>query len=189
LAKTNWDFNPLFYCIESASKAPSYDQYSAGVTPTIRSIIELQLMDDEKFLRESVFEIHGEKELSFLNAKGFLSVSDAAEKRAKYYWDQAQRGGYTDQIKFSYAALLKMALIKKQSKQPPFKKIEKLQLFMRRELGCFLAREFHLAYHYFVGLLPRLVIVEKNIAFDEAKKNLRATAWSYSCPVRQSTRP
>lgn len=177
LAKTNWDYNPFFYCIESASKAPSYGQYFAGVTPTLRSIIELQLMNEDKFRRENVFEIHHEKEISFLKANGFQSVQEAAEKRAKLFWDQAQGGEYFNQIQLSYAALLKMSLIKNQLKQPPFKKMEKLRLFMKKELGCFLAREFHLAYHYFTGVLPRLVIVEKNLKFEKAKKNLRATAW------------
>ncbi|MEQ1532090.1 MAG: hypothetical protein HOO97_03235 [Sideroxydans sp.] len=177
LAKSNWDYNPFFYCLESASKSYDYKKYLNGVTPTIRSIIELQLMNDEKLRRENTFEIDQKKMRSFLSSKGFCSILDAAEKRAQYYWEQTQEAGYITQLQFSYAVLLKIALIKNQSKQPAFKKIEKLLLFMRRELGCVLAREFHLAYYYFAGSLPRLIIVEKNILFEDVKKNLLATTW------------
>ncbi|WP_208910498.1 hypothetical protein [Paracidovorax avenae] len=82
-------------------------------------------------------------------------------------------------IEATRIALIKMILIHKceQPKASPARKHEEFIRFLRKDLGIMLAREAHLALHYFCDRAGKLLGIQSNTSVEKALGTVRSTAW------------
>lgn len=79
-------------------------------------------------------------------------------------------------LDYTYAALLKMVLIHKGSRQKVVKKMQILSDFLEREFNLVLGREHTIAAYYFSDRLPpRFVTLESDMSFDKVRQRLHST--------------
>lgn len=175
--KSNIDFNPLFYLIESYCKS-SLDNFMKYVPPVLTSLLTLQGMASEPFLvgrevvsRPDAFnhyaKIYGPAE----------TYEECANNWARQFSEDEEMKGMIPLIQATYAAVLKMALIEKKDRKPIENKLEDFENFMTNDLGMRMGRESQLATMYFSGLAGSLIGVQPKSNLENAKRDLKATAW------------
>ncbi|WP_444932508.1 hypothetical protein [Microbulbifer sp. JTAC008] len=176
LSEVNCDYSPIFYVMESFFKSDESEFYE-NVPKALASILKLHSMCESTFV-----------------SKGLISVKD---KETKHYFDLYEASDYegcglnwakkivknikdTDieyKIKLIYSCLLKMVLIKFEDNKGVYKKSEAFENFMINDLGVRLARESSLAIYYFCNLAGKFINTQTNMAAEDAKHDLKATAW------------
>ena len=167
-----WDFNPFFYIMEATTKAafgtalPWTQRYNS-------SILKLQTMDDEVFLRSGdiVPDVHKIEE--YVERHGALPFEATAASIVTNIHRVAAKAGAI-QLQATYACLLKIGLIQ-QKKTSQEKKWEELFSFFNNDLGVFLAREAIVACLHFRGQSLKFIPIERRA--NDVKRKLLASTW------------
>lgn len=173
-----WDVNPLFYCLEHLSKS-SPSIFRKNAIRRLASIIRIHVADANIFL--STGELRSDQSLldGTLMEGGASSIEELAEKRVDNILSGYDAAMLRDMLEASQVALIKMVLIEKQElpKASLQEKLKGFHDFVDAVFGVQMAREAHLAAHYFAGLAGSLLGIQASTPAERAIRTIRATAW------------
>jgi hypothetical protein len=176
LSEVNCDYSPMFYVMESFFKSDESEFYE-NVPKALASILKLHSMCKSSFISSREISIKSGA------AKYYFDLYQADDYEAcGFSWARKivkdiKNIGIEHKIKLIYACLLKMVLIKFADNKGVYKKSEAFEHFMIDELGVRLARESSLAIYYFCNLAGKFINTQANMAVEDAKHDLKATAW------------
>lgn len=173
-----WDVNPLFYCLEHLSKS-SPDQFRKNAVRRVASIIHVHVADVDRFLDDGTLEPNPDAMAATLDAASAQSIEALAEMRVDSIIKRYDAAMLRDMLAASQIILIKMVLIEKQElpKATLEDKLDALHGFVESALGVQMAREAHLAAHYFAGLAGSLLGIQSTTSADRALRIVRSTAW------------
>jgi hypothetical protein len=174
--KMKFDYNPLFYLIESFCKSTK-DNFIRTVTPVITSILHLHCMDEEYFLSDRGLRLKPEAVKYYCEKHKSGTLHDCANKWVNEFIADWSNKMHTEMIEFSYACLLKMVLIHKKDNRGLYYKMTEFEEFMENSLGVRFGRESQLAAFYFAELAGAFINTQANMKIDDAIHDLKATAW------------
>ena len=167
------DFNPFFYYIEGVleNKQPSHASYLSSS----ESMLRLHTMDGQYFL--SCGEIRIDPRLLDLYKQeyGADAIPQMAEKFTR---NMIAPSDFRIEwiVKLTYAAIMKTALIHKNSKREILGKYSELQDFMENTFNIALGRERIMAIEYFAGGFDDAIPVQRGANPERALARLRSTA-------------
>lgn len=170
-----YDFNPSFYFTESFCKS-TLENFISSVSPVAASMLHLHAMDEEIYLRSGEIVPRKGSIEHYQDKYRAVSIEECAQKWLTEFIN-IELELFRPIIDATYASLLKMVLIHKMDRRHLFDKLSDFESFLSNELGARLARESLFAAYYFADLLGSMVGVQANTSYENAKKNLRATAW------------
>jgi hypothetical protein len=178
LNTVNWDYNALFYFMESAAKDERGAFYPHAVRAT-RDMLILHTMNVEvfqqsgrvlvdPFLLRPYQEDYQEREIDGIAKKQVdRMLSDGHE------WLKALEPMHA----ITYAVLMKMALLNRRKGLSLLDKDECLRSYIDERIGISLGRELCLASFYFAGQVGRFVKFEKSMGMEKIRRSLMASAW------------
>ena len=172
ISKRNYDFSPFFYFIESIWK----DSPIESVIPTAASILGLHAMNEKIFLETGDIVYKIETINHYYEQYGSSSLEQCAQIMLSHI-DKTTIQFYIPLINATYATLLKMVLIHKKNNAPFLEKLSEFEDFLYKDIGAKLSRESLVAAYYFADLLGSMIGVQSNSKLENAKRNLKATAW------------
>lgn len=136
-------------------------------------------MDKHKFLASGDICPDPEAVKHYLQATGSACLDEVAYKWVRDFSDAHCKTDTLDRLEAIEVALLKMVLLRRFElpKASPLKQHDAFLLFLERDLGAMLAREAHLALHYFYDKAGSLLGVQPNTPYSRAISTVRSTAW------------
>ncbi|WP_419785407.1 hypothetical protein [Pseudodesulfovibrio sp.] len=173
LVETGYDYNPIFYIIESYRKS-SEEDFWRNTPPVIESILKLQSMDSDYFKEKSSVRIDARLEEELFHKYEATSFSECSRKLVGRIQSNLPT---VDPVSLTYACLIKMVLIKHKDKKGVIDKLERFESFMTDQLGLRLAYEHNLALYYFANLAGRFVNIQPNMKLTKAISSAYSTAW------------
>jgi hypothetical protein len=176
LSEVNCDYSPMFYVMESFFKSDESEFYES-VPKALASILKLHSMCENSFINRGEISIKSDSAKYYFDLYQADNYEACGMNWAKKIIKDIKDTGIEYKIKLIYACLLKMVLIKFENNKGVYKKSEAFESFMTDKLGIRLARESSLALYYFCNLTGKFVNTQANMAVEDAKHDLKATAW------------
>lgn len=145
-------------------------------------------MDEEIFLRENriipdwkrVEERAVYYGLSSVSNNYLNDIADLWTNKMMLDIDESTIQLAREVVNYTYAALLKIVLIHKASKQNVIEKMQKFYNFLDCELNCVLGRESAIAAYFFSNQMrDKFIQVQAEMSFADVKKRLFSTAWDF----------
>ncbi len=179
LTQKKWDFSLYFYYVEHFCKARTHDDFVRNAVARTRALLTLHSMDEVEFLSSGRVVPNPEAVQHYLDASGVDDLDAAAVRRVEEFCSRHSRRDTLDRIEAIEVALIKMFLLRRieMPKARPQEQHEAFLAFLERDLGAILARESHLALHYFYDLAGSLLGVQSNTPIDRALANITSTTW------------
>ncbi len=178
LAKRNWDSSPLFYFFEYFAKSNDNDFISFASEKT-ESLIKVHAMDNNHFIDTGEIIVNDESFHHYTQSIGVRTLYEVARYRVEKFAKSYKREYLTNMVESIKIALIKMVMINEfeMKNSSPESKHEEFIRFLRRDLGIMLAREAHLALHYFCGMSGKLLGIRQNTSSEKIAKIVSSTAW------------
>lgn len=176
VSQLKYDFNPVFYFLESLHKSTA-EEFLRAVRSPAASLLYLHSMDEVAFLRTGEMRLKPEAVEHYCTMYGAASLEECGEAAARRFLESSRSAELIAITRVIYLYLLKMTLIHKKDAASIATKFEQYQAFTMREVGVNLARESHLAACYFADLVGGFLPVQPGMDFNKAKHALAATAW------------
>ncbi|MBX9349168.1 hypothetical protein K5M36_18970 [Chromobacterium vaccinii] len=178
VTEKGWDFSPMFYYMEHFAKSARHDFLPNAIRRT-EALLHLHSMNEEHFLSTGQVIPNPEAVAHYTSEVGAKTLQEVAEHRVTSFANDYDRHALAGMIEATQIALIKMVLLHKleQPKASPARKHEEFIRFLREDLGIMLAREAHLALHYFCDRAGRLLGIQSNTAVEKALGTVRSTAW------------
>jgi hypothetical protein len=171
-----YDYNPLFYLIESFHRMPP-GTFVKEVAPVVASLLHFQSMDSAHFAKFDEIRLKPDALDYYFTLYGEHSLEECGRVWVERFQREHQPLDLPHVLRASYSCLLKMTLIHKRESGTLERKFEEFQTFVSTELGCNLAWESHLALYYFAGLVGKFLPVQSTMALEDAKSALWSTVW------------
>ena len=178
LAQRGWDSSPMFYYLEHFSKSPLEDFKKNAIRRT-ESLLTIHSMDDPHFIKTGLLIPNEEAVENYLSLSGAKSLREVAEQRVNHFIQGYRKSDLVAMIEATEIALIKMVLIRKSEmkKASPMEQYHEFLRFLKNDLGLLLAREAHLAIHYFCDNAGRLLGIQSNTPKQKAVAIIKSTAW------------
>lgn len=178
VTEKGWDFSPVFYLMEHFAKSPRHDFLPNAIRRT-EALLRLHTMDEERFLATGKIAPNPMAVEHYTSEAGARTLREVAEDRVESFTRDYGRHAPNEIIEATRIALIKMILIQKleHPKASPARKHEEFIRFLRKDLGIMLAREAHLALHYFCDLTGKLLGIQSSTPVEKALGIVRSTAW------------
>lgn len=178
VTEKGWDFSPWFYYMEHFAKSAPHDFLPNAIRRT-EALLRLHSMDEKHFLSTGEIIPNPEAVTRYTSEVGAKTLQEVAEHRVKSFANAYNRQVLVEMIEATQIALIKMVLLHKheQPKASPARKLEEFIRFLREDLGIMLAREAHLALHYFCDRAGKLLGIQSNTSIEKALSTIQSTAW------------
>lgn len=178
VVENGWDFSPMFYYMEHFAKSARHDFIPNAIRRT-EALLRFQSMDEAHFLTTGEITPNPEAVMHYTSEVGVKTLEEVAEYRVTSFANEYDRHALVGMIEATQIALIKMVLLHKceQPKASPARKHEEFIRFLRKDLGIMLAREAHLALHYFCDRAGKLLGIQSNTSVEKALSTVRSTAW------------
>lgn len=179
LTEKKWDFGLYFYYIEHYCKSDKADIFRDNATTRTTALLKLHSMDATVFLNENRIEPNPIAVEHYLSSSNSRSLDEVAVKRVNNFMEKHDSKDTNERVGAIEVAIMKMFLIRKfeQPRLDPGKQWELLMKFLANDLDVILAREAHLALHYFHDKAGKLLGIQTNTPFERAISIIRSTAW------------
>lgn len=179
LTEKRWDFSLYFYYVEHFCKARTHDDFVNNAVARTRALLALHSMDELEFLSSGRVVPNPEAVQRYLDTSGVADLDEAASRRVEEFCSLHSRRDTLDRIEAIEVALIKMFLLRRieMPKATPLKQHEAFLAFLERDLGAILARESHLALHYFYDQAGSLLGIQPNTPIDRALAIVTSTTW------------
>ena len=179
LTESRWDFSLYFYYVEHFCKARTHDDFVNNAVARTRALLTLHSMDESEFLSTGKVVPNPEAVQHYLATSGAFDLDEAASRRVEEFCSLHSRRDTLDRIEAIEVALIKMFLLRRIElpKATPLKQHEAFLAFLERDLGAILARESHLALHYFYDQAGSLLGIQPNTPTDRALATIASTTW------------
>lgn len=179
LTEKRWDFSLYFYYVEHFCKARTHDDFVSNAVARTRALLALHSMDESEFLSSGRVVPNPEAVQHYLDASRVDDLDEAALRRVEGFCSLYSRQDTLDRIEAIEVALIKMFLLRRieMPKASPLKQHEAFLKFLERDLGAILARESHLALHYFYDQAGSLLGIQPNTPIDRALSTITSTTW------------
>lgn len=173
-----WDISGLFYLMEHFAKADDAN-FKLHAPRRIAALLHILSMNENLYLDTGKIEPNPEAVKHYLNTFKANSIEEAANNWIDSICRRWSRREFRENVEFSEIAIIKMLLIQlfETPKADPLKKLEAFEGFVKAQLGITLARESHLAIHYFCGQAGALLGTQSNSSAEKAFANIGSTAW------------
>lgn len=174
-----WDFSLYFYYLEHYCKAASISDFVANAEVRTEALLKLHSMDNRKYLESGEIEPNPEAVSHYLASTNSSSLAEVAHKRVAEFTKNHSKVDTETTIETIEIAIAKMVLIRRfeHPKGSPLQQYEMFKKFLEHDLGAMLAREAHLALHYFYDKAGRLLGTQASTPFKRAASNISSTAW------------
>ncbi|WP_155988715.1 hypothetical protein [Thioalkalivibrio sp. ALE17] len=178
VTEKGWDFSPMFYYMEHLAKSSQGDFLPNAIRRT-EALLRLHSMNEDHFFATGEVIPNPEAVAHYTSEAGAKTLREVAEQRVTSFANDYERQALAGIIEATQIALIKMVLLHKfeQPKASPAKKHEEFIRFLREDLGIMLAREAHLALHYFCDRTGKLLGIQANTSVKKALGTVRSTAW------------
>lgn len=178
LTLRGWDSSAIFYYLEHFSKSPIEDFKKNAIRRT-ESLLKIHSMDDSHFLQTGEIIPNADSIKYYTTTSGVSTLYEVAEKRVKYFIDSYSKTSLISMIEATEIALIKMVLIRKYEmrKSSVVEQYNEFIRFLKDDLGIMLAREAHLAIHYFCDNAGRLLGIQSTTSKEKAVSIIKSTAW------------
>lgn len=178
LTKSNWSYSLYFYYLEHFCKT-SYEDFTKNAVARTHALLTLHSMDDHTFLSSGEIIPNKEAVSYYLDSSGATTLKDAARHRVESFCSLHERSRHAYMIEAIEICLIKMFFIRRfeLAKKTPAEQFYAFQKFMRNDLGIVMARESHLAIHYFYDKAGRLLGIQPNTPFERALSIVKSTSW------------
>jgi len=178
LVERKWDSSALFYYLEHFSKS-SIDDFKHNAIRRTESLLKIHSMDEPLFLRTGKITPDNQALEHYLISTGSKNLYEVAEKRVEGFIKNYNKSELVSMLEVTEIALIKMVLIRKteMKKSSQIAQYNEFMRFLKIDLGIMLAREAHLAIHYFCDNAGRLLGIQSNMSKDKAKSIIKSTAW------------
>ena len=178
LAQRKWDSSAMFYYLEHFSKS-SLDDFRKNAIRRTESLLKIHSMDDSYFVKTGQLIPNGKVVEHYLSSSGAKTLLEIAEQRVEYFIQSYRKSDLIAMIEATEIALVKMVLVRKSEMKEasPVEQYNELKRFLINDLGILLAREAHLALHYFCDNAGRLLGIQSNTSKEKAISIIKSTAW------------
>ncbi len=187
LIQGRFDYNPLFYFLESIGGTPDTETAEAAWKSS-QTMLHFHTMDEPHFLATG--EIRTDQKLlapyqEQYNAETISEI--AARQIGKMLYDEPSLY-FQNLMNASRAMLLKMALIHRTTKASLKEKYFLLREFSTNVLKLNLVRESTLAICFFSGEMDRFVSLQRRSSFRKFQRSMRVRLYGTSscCVCRKS---
>lgn len=179
LTKFGWDFSLHFYYVEHFCKAQTRTDFMRNAEARTRALLKLHFMDKSKFLATGDICPDSEAVDHHLQTSCFSSLDEAAYKRVHHFTEVHDKSSTLDRLEAIEVALVKMILLRRFElpKASPLEQYDAFLRFLEHDLNAMLAREAHLALHYFYDRAGSLLGIQPNTPFLRAVSTVKRTAW------------
>jgi hypothetical protein len=176
--RNKWDFSLHFYYLEHFCKSKKAD-FRANAISRTRALLKIQSMDKQHFLKTGKIVEDPAALQYYLHAHSAASLDEVAEIRVHNFSTAVSRADVTEHIEAIEIALAKMVLIRRFElvNKTAREQLEAFVAFLHQDLDAMLARETHLALHYFFDKAGKLLGIQPNTPWHRALKVLKSTAW------------
>jgi hypothetical protein len=171
-----FDYNPLFYLIESFYRNDRA-VFTDKVAPVATSLLYLHSMDSDHFNRTEEIRLNPSALDYYFALYGERTLEDCGRACIERFLRDYETHDMLHSLRVSYLCLLKMTLIHKRAPGHFEAKFDEYQRFIASEIGCVVAYESHLAAYYFANLAGNFMRVQPGMDFSKAKRVLWSTAW------------
>jgi len=165
------DYNPVFYYLESFSRAAIDSPMIVNYT---KSLLSLHMMDELHFLKRREIRPNPETLEKYIHKFGTSNLDEMAFLQCQYLRDRFT--GNTN-WKVMYLILLKAALIQKTRKTRFQSKMRELYEFIYEVFGVLFAVELSIAAFYFSGKLDKFIPLQRGANYEMVINRLQSTAW------------
>lgn len=178
LVQKGWDSSAMFYYLEHFSKS-SLEDFRKNAVRRTESLLKIHSMDEPHFLRTGEVTPNEEAVRYYTSNSGVSNLYEVAEKRVDSFINSYSKSNLTSMIEATEIALIKMVLIRKSEMKnsSPVEQYNEFIRFLKQDLGIMLAREAHLALHYFCDNAGRLLGIQSNTPKEKAISIIKSTAW------------
>lgn len=179
LTEKRWDFSLYFYYVEHFCKARTHDDFMGNAVARTRALLSLHSMDESEFLSSGRVVPNPEAVQHYLDASRATDLDEVALRRVEEFCSLHSRRDTLDRIEAIEVALIKMFLLRRieMPKATALKQHEAFLTFLERDLGAMLARESHLALHYFYDQAGSLLGIQPNTPITRALATITSTTW------------
>lgn len=185
VVENGYDLNPFFYYLESIAKNGIVKAKKYTTTSAL-SVLQLHTMNEEVFLKENRIIPDRKRIEAYAARYGLIPINGSSLDEIAPLWDETMLSsisesgieGFREIIGYTYAALLKMVLIHKASRQNVIRKMQKFWDFLGNELNLGLGWESAIAVCYFSNQLPsNFIQVQAEMSFANVRQGMLSTAW------------
>ncbi len=178
ITQRSWDSSALFYYLEHYSKS-HIDDFKKNAIRRTESLLKIHSMDDPHFLKTGKITPDMEAVNHYKESFGVTSLYEVAEKRVEHFIENYSKSYLTSMVEATEIALIKMVLIRKSemSRSSIIEQYNEFIRFLKDDLGVMLAREAHLAVHYFCDNAGRLLGIQSTTSKEKAISIIKSTAW------------
>jgi len=179
LTEKCWDFSLCFYYVEHFCKAKNHEEFVENAIKRTHALLTIHSMNELEFLHSGKILPNPEAVENYLNLSGAHDLNEVASQRVEEFSSNFSKRYILDLIEAIEIALIKMFLLRRveMTKATPLKQHEAFVAFLKRDLGITLARESHLALHYFYDQAGRLFGIQPNTPINKALATINSTAW------------
>lgn len=179
LTDKRWDFSLFFYYVEHFCKARTHDDFVKNAVARTRALLAIHSMDESEFLSTGKVVPNPEAVQHYLDCSGMNNLDEVASQRVEEFCLRHSRRDTLDRIEAIEVALIKMFLLRRieMPKASPLQQHEAFLKFLEQDLGIILARELHLALHYFYDQAGSLLGIQPNTPIDRALSIITSTTW------------
>ena len=178
LAQNRWDSSAMFYYLEHFSKS-SLEDFKKNAIRRTESLLKVHSMDDLHFVKTGQLVSDKKAIEDYLSFSRTKTLQEIAEQRVEHFIQSYRKSDLVSMIEATEIALIKMVLIRKSEmkKASTIEQYNEFKRFLKNDLGVFLAREVHLAMHYFCDNAGRLLGIQSNTPKEKAVSIIKSTAW------------
>ncbi|WP_067218438.1 hypothetical protein [Marinomonas gallaica] len=178
ITQRGWDSSALFYYLEHYSKS-DIDVFKKNAIRRTESLLKIHSMNEPHFLKTGEVIPNIEAVEHYKKSSDARSLYEVAEKRVESFIANYNKSSLTAMLEATEIALIKMVLIRKteMNRSSIIEQYNEFIRFLKVDLGMILAREAHLAIHYFCDNAGRLLGIQSTTSKEKAAAIIRSTAW------------
>ncbi|OEC90080.1 hypothetical protein [Acinetobacter sp. YK3] len=178
-ARNNWPLDYNFYLLEHFSKT-NIDDFKSNSTRRISSILTLESMSPEKYLETEEIILDENKVNILFKQHNVKSINELSQKIITEFINNYDPNNYINRtIRSIEVMLIKMLLIRKEEIHSGSleDQLDAIKKFIMEDMKIVLAKELHLALHYFSDKAGKLHGTQRSTPIETAKRRIRSTAW------------
>lgn len=178
LAFSNWDYNPLFYTIETVAKhdANTARQY---LERTSEAMLTLHTLDVDRFRLDAAVVVDPRLLAPYQDEYAKTTVREIASARTDKLLGDGGRwlNQLAPMLDLTYSVLLKIALLGASKGLSVLDKDAEMRRFLAERIGISMGRELALSAFHFAGHSAGFLKFERTLGMSGIRDRLRGSAW------------
>jgi hypothetical protein len=176
LIQGGFDYNPVFYLLESIGEAPDIETAEAAWRAS-QTMLHFHTMDEPHFLATGEVRLDPKLLTPYQERYSAKTIPEIAARQMGEILRDEPAVHIRDMLNACRAMLLKMALIHRTTRASLREKYALLHEFSTNVMKINLVREKTLAIYYFSGRMDRFIPLQRTSNFRKFQRSMHSATW------------